>query len=124
MGVFWLLASQYYLPLTLRMGDPVRKVLKKCFIMLLDNPGFTFFMMLWSAVILACSIATALILPGISGLLFWHQDAFKLRLYKYDWLEEEKGRKSSDVPWEALFREDKDAIGPRSLKSMIFPWKD
>jgi len=124
MGFFWLLAGQYFFPLLIRMGDPLPKVLKKCFIMILDNPGYSLFLLFWSALLLVLSVATALLLPGLSGLLLWHQDAFKLRLYKYDWLEENPGRKPREIPWDELLGRDRDAVGPRSLKGMIFPWKD
>jgi len=122
--VFWLLSSQYFFPIFLRMKGNIPSALKKSLLITLDNPFFSFFILFYSMVILILSIITALIMPGISAVLLLHQDAVRLRLYKYDWMEENPGRKKSEIPWEVLVREDMDIIGKRSLKGMIFPWKN
>ena len=56
------------------------------------------------------------------------QNNFRIRLYKYDYLEEhpelttKKERKQ--IPWEDLIYEDRANLGPRGLKALLFPWKE
>ncbi len=63
------------------------------------------------------------LVPGICGIMLSGQDMMKLLMKKYDWLEENPNKTKKDLNWDELLQEEKDTIGPRSLKSMIFPWK-
>jgi len=45
-------------------------------------------------------------------------------LAKYDWMEANPEANHKKVPWAVLLAEDMERVGPRSLKGMIFPWKD
>ena len=47
----------------------------------------------------------------------------KLLMKKYDFLEENPDATKKDINWEDLLYEDKQLVGPRSIKNMIFPWK-
>ena len=123
-SIIWWLAAQYYFPILSRLDKGPKKILKKCFLILFDNTGFSIFLGIGSIATLAISVFTALLLPGVTGLLIWHQNALKLRLYKYDYLEEHPGTDKKYIPWDALLVEDRDKVGPRSLKGMIFPWKE
>jgi hypothetical protein len=121
--VFWALASQYYFPIQSRLDRKFFKMLKKMFLLFLDNPLFTLGLFLGSLLVFALSAFTAFLLPGIATILLWQNDALKLRLYKYDHLEkhpEERRR----IPWDALLVEDRERVGKRTLKGMIFPWKE
>ncbi|HAK46013.1 MAG TPA: hypothetical protein DCO79_08870 [Spirochaeta sp.] len=122
--VFWLLSSQYFFPVLIRMDGNIRKSLKKSFLICLDNPFYSLFVAIQSVVILIISSVTVLLMPGISAVLLLHQDALKLRLYKYDWLEENPNSGKSKIPWDVLHKEDNEKLGHRSFKGMIFPWKD
>ena len=48
----------------------------------------------------------------------------KLRLYKYDYLEENPDAKRNDIPWDALLIDERERVGKRTLRGMIFPWKE
>lgn len=122
-SIFFLLALQWYLPLRVRLGGGFLKNLKKAFIIFFDNAFFSVFLFVWTILSLALSVVLALLIPGLAGIALGLDDALKLRLYKYDWLEAHPGAKRSDLPWEELLTEDKELLGPRSLKNMIFPWK-
>ena len=58
---------------------------------------------------------------------WWEKNAPD-RLYKYDYLEEHPElttkKERRHIPWEELIYEDRETLGPRKLKSFIFPWKD
>ena len=127
--IFWCsvilaLAMQYYLPLRARLGGGLRKNLRKSFLLFFDNPGFSFFLFLHSAVTLAVSFFLAFLIPGVAGLALSGNVALRLRLYKYDWVEEHPEAKRREVPWEELLTEDRELVGKRTLKGMIFPWKE
>jgi uncharacterized membrane protein YesL len=127
--LFWVtvagvLAVQYYFPIQSRLDRKFRKIFRKTFLVFFDNPGFTIGLFLCALIILIGSAFTALLLPGISSLLLWWNIAFKLRLYKYDWLEQNPDANRRRIPWDALLVDDRERVGKRTLKGMIFPWKE
>lgn len=121
--VFWLLALQYFFPIQARLDKKFPKIMKKTFLLLLDNPLFSVGLSIGALLITVASGFTALLLPGLATVFLWWNVALKLRLYKYDYLERNpQGRKT--VPWDALLAEDRERVGKRTLKGMIFPWKE
>jgi len=121
--VFWVLAAQYYFPLQARLERRFFKTIKKMFLLLLDNPLFTVGLLIGSLVVFVLSAFTAFLLPGLATILLWWNVALKLRLYKYDHLEKHPDERRR-IPWDALLAEDRDRVGKRTLKGMIFPWKE
>ncbi len=120
----WILASQYYFPIQSRLDRKFRKIFRKTFPLFFDNPGFSVGLLLVAAIVFVASVLTALLLPGIASILLWWNVAFKLRMYKYDWLEKNPGENRRRVPWDALLIEDRERVGKRTLKGLIFPWKE
>ena len=122
------LSLLWFFPIRSRLEIHFGKCLKKCFILFFDNTGFTLFMVLYSLVLVALTPFLAFLIPGFSGLLLAWNNAFKLRMYKYDWIEQHPeipihtARKQ--VPWEELLTEDRETVGTRSIRNLIFPWKD
>lgn len=123
-SVMWLLSCQYYFPLRARLDRNVIKIVKKCFLLFFDNTFFTITLAFGTVVVLALSIFTALILPGIAAALLWFQVAFKILLLKYDYLEKNPGTNRRAIPWDMLLAEERERVGRRTLKGMIFPWKE
>ena len=123
-SVFWWMSVQYFFPASYQLEGGIRKQLKKSFLLLLDNTFFSIFLGIYSILILGISFFTALLIPGISVILLAHQAALKLRLYKYDYLEENNDISRKKIPWSALLYKEKEKIGSRTLKGMIFPWKE
>jgi hypothetical protein len=39
-------------------------------------------------------------------------------------LEENPDANRRKIPWDALLIDEKDRVGSRSIRGMIFPWKD
>jgi len=127
--LFWvtvaaLLAAQYFFPIQSRLDRTFRKIVRKSFLLLFDNTVFTFGLMAVGIVVFVASAFTAFLLPGISTIFLWWNAALKLRLYKYDWLEQNPGADRRKVPWDALLIDDRERVGKRTLKGMIFPWKE
>lgn len=119
------LALQYFFPLACRMpGDRPLKTFRKCFIILVDNLGTSLFLALFSAVSFVFTVVLVGLVPSISGILLNRQVALKLLLLKYDYLEENPDADRKKIPWEELLFDEREKVGHRSLKNMIFPWKD
>ena len=124
LAIFLLLVLPYYFPLmNLLPGDGPWKTFKKCFLIAGDNLGYTFLLLLHNTVDLVLSVVTMGMVPGVTGLMLGSQDMMKLLMKKYDWMEENPGKGKKDMDWSELIYEEKETLGPRSLKNMIFPWK-
>ena len=122
--IFIALAMAYYFPLmNLLPGDRPLKTLKKCLIIIGDNLGFTFFLVIYRLFMLVVSIFTMGLIPGVAGAQLAGQDAMKILMFKYDYLDENKAADRKHIPWEELLFDEREKVGPRSLKNMIFPWK-
>ncbi|HVP19812.1 MAG TPA: hypothetical protein VMU36_12520, partial [Spirochaetia bacterium] len=89
-----------------------------------DNPGFSIGLAICALIVAGVSVFTAFLLPGFATVLLWWNVAAKLRLYKYDWLEQNPGADRRRVPWDALLVEDRERVGKRTLRGMIFPWRE
>jgi hypothetical protein len=127
--VFWcavmlILALQYYIPVRSRLGGGFKKNLRKSFLLFLDNPGFSLFLLFYNLIGLAVSFFLVGLLPGLAGVALALDDALRLRLYKYDWLEAHPEGSRKEVPWDDLLVEDRELVGKRTLKGMFFPWKE
>jgi hypothetical protein len=135
--IFWTVAVcvvslQFFFAIRARLDTKLSKVFKKCFIFFFDNPGFCIFSFIHNLVLLAISGLLAFLFPGPAGILLYLDEALRLRLLKYDWLEENPPAvtegaikpKRPKIPWDALLIDDRDRTGTRSFKSFIFPWKD
>lgn len=128
--IFWAtviaaLAQVYYLPLAFYMDeDKALKTLKKCLLVVGDNLPFTLFLALYNLINLVISVLLAFLMPSYSGIMIGQMNATRLLLLKYDYIEAHPGVKKKDIIWEDLLYEEKERVGKRSLKGMIFPWKD
>jgi len=130
MFIFWaiiivLLAMMYYFPLAFLMeDDKPKKTLKKSFLVLGDNFGISLFVMLWGIIAGIISVILAFLIPGMGGVNLNNTVAMKLLMFKYDYLEENPNENPKEINWEDLLFDEKEKVGNRSLKNMIFPWKD
>ncbi|MDR2899918.1 MAG: hypothetical protein LBV20_00155 [Treponema sp.] len=127
--IFWtfaaaILSFQFFFAIRSRLDTKLSKIIKKSFIIFLDNPGFAIFSLLHNTVILILSIFLALLFPGPAGILLYLDEALRLRLLKYDYLEANPDANRRKIPWDALLIDEREKTGDRSLKSFIFPWKD
>jgi hypothetical protein len=131
--IFWTMATvifslQFFFAIRARLDTKLVKVFKKCFIIFFDNPGFAIYSFLHTIVILILSAVLALLLPGPAGILLFLDEAMRLRLLKYDWLDanpdETGSTKRRKIPWDAILIDEREKTGTRSFRNFIFPWKD
>jgi len=116
--------SLFYPGLNAQVEPQVRKLARKSFLLFLANPWASFVMVLGVLVIGALSIVTLGFFPGVFGLAIWLQVCFRFLLAKYDWIEANPEADAKKVPWAEVLAEDMEKVGPRTLKNLIFPWKD
>lgn len=127
--VFWtlvigVLSFQFFFAVRARLDAKLIKALKKCFLIFFDNPGLCVFSLIHNAVLLVLSGFLAFLFPGPAGILLYLDEALRLRLLKYDWLEANPEANRRKIPWDALLIDEREKTGTRTLKSFIFPWKD
>jgi hypothetical protein len=131
--IFWtlvlgLISFQFFFAIRARLDTKPKKIIKKCFIIFFDNPGFSIFSLLYTLVTLALSVITVLLLPGPAGLLLFLDEGLRLRLMKYDWLEANPPAADTPqrrpIPWDALLIEEREKTGTRTFRNFIFPWRD
>ncbi|MDR3115507.1 MAG: hypothetical protein LBU25_08305 [Treponema sp.] len=127
--IFWtillgILALQFFLASRARLGTKIPKILKKCVLIFFDNPLFCIFSFMFCLVMLVLSVFLAFLFPGPAGILLYLDEALRLRLLKYDWLEVHSDANRRKIPWDVLLIEEREKTGSRSFRSFIFPWKD
>ena len=119
LSVLWFFAVQN------RLSGGLRKLIRKCFLITLDNLGLSLFtglilvplqMILWPL--------TAFGAFGPAGIQLYMNGALRLLMFKYDWLEEHPDARRRDIPWYELLIDERERVGKRTLKGMIFPWKE
>ena len=126
--VFTLLSLQWFVAIRSLMHNDFKKCLKKCFIVFFDNIWFSLFTVVYNFFLLALSVFLFGLLPSVAGITLAQVNALRLRLYKYDYYEAHPELKTPKekryIPWDELLHNDKETLGPRSFKSLIFPWKE
>lgn len=127
--LFWtmilaMLILQYVPAIFARDGGTLRQIFRTSLFLFVDNPGFSIFLLLWRIITLAISMLTMLLAPGPAGSALASAVAVRLRMKKYRYIKDNPGADRRHIPWDELFVEEKELLGKRTLKGMIFPWKD
>lgn len=130
--LFWIdivliLSLQWFIAIRSLMKNDFKKSLKKCFLIFFDNTGFSILMGIYSFILIILSVFCVGFVPSLSGLVLAQVNALRLRLYKYDYLEQhpelENTAQRKKIPWEELIYDDRETLGPHKLKQIFFPWK-
>lgn len=128
--LFWIsvgvyLTIMWYFPVRNRLSGGFRKSLRKSALIMFDN---IFLSLFTGIIVLPVNIIlwplTAFGAFGPAGIQLYLNGALRLLMYKYDWLEEHSDATRKDVPWFELLIDEKERVGKRTLKGMIFPWKE
>jgi len=127
--LFWVwftafLASLFFPPASVRLRKKLLPSLRDSFSFVFDNLAFCLFSFSVFLVILVVSALLLFMLPGAATALLWVNVCFKVRLYKYVYLRTHPGTAKRDIPWDELIAEDRDMVGKRTLRGLIFPWRE
>jgi hypothetical protein len=128
-AVFWTIVAsgtilQYFFAVRSRLGATNAKAAKKCVLLFIDNPLFFIGTMLLSVLFFAVSVFLIFLFPGPAGVLLFADEALRLRLLKYDWLEQNADSDYKFIPWDTILAEEREKTGKRTMRGIIFPWKD
>ncbi len=117
------LSVQYYLPLFQAMPeDGPLKTFRKSLLLVTENFLFTVFLVIHSAFNIVLSAVTLFFLPGLSSVAVLRNNAVRLLLIRYDWMEEKHVDRHHIIVSDMLASENA-AVGHRTLKDFFFPWK-
>jgi hypothetical protein len=117
------LISLYFFPASFRINRKVIKSLQASYILFFQNIGFTCGMLTVVILLVPVSFLLFFMLPGPAAIILWINVCVKIRLYKHDYLEAHPGADKKSIPWEELLLEDEEKIGKRTIRGLIFPWK-
>lgn len=122
------LSLQWFLPIRSQLEKGFVRAVRKSFIVFFDNPGLSCFLLGYSCALTLLSFVTMFSVPGLCGVVLAQNEAFRLLMHKYDWIEKhpeldyQTARKA--IPWDELLVGERETLGERSLKSFFLPWKD
>jgi len=128
--LFWITVGVYFVliwffPVRNRLSGDFRKSLKKSALIMFDNLFLSIFL---GFIIIPVNLIlwpmTAFGAFGPAGIQLYMNAALRLLIYKYDWLDENPEAKRNEIPWYELLVDEKERVGKRTLKGMIFPWKE
>jgi len=125
--LFWIVVIcfmilPYFFPFDARSNRNFVTCLKKAILMFIDNLLFSLGLLIGALIISGISAFFIFIIPGIGMLLLWYNVAVRLRLAKYDYLEQNPNTKRLNIPWKEILEDDMERLSSRTLKRLIFPW--
>lgn len=125
---FWLYSGMsftlmYLIPVQALLELSFKKSLKMAFVLFIDSPFWALLVAVHGLFCLALSPFLAFMIPGLSVAIIGQLEIVRLRLLRFDWLKSNKGVKSP-TPWKQLLREEEELVGHRSIKELVFPWKN
>lgn len=105
----WLMSALYHFPILVEQRPGILKLLKRGFLITLDNPGFTAFVF-FAIILLTCFSAGILLgLPllymGLASVI--QTRALRALFVKYELLPPEKEPTPDDDPWDAIAAESR-----------------
>ncbi len=126
--MFWImlilfLGFQFFFPAYVRIRSTFFGALKKALILFLDNPLNSLAIILWGQLLTVVSFLLMFFMPGPSGVYLWYDEAVRMLLKKYDYLEENPEAPPKRIPWRVVTMQDREILGSRTIRNTIFPWK-
>jgi hypothetical protein len=112
----------FFLPVSFQLNRKIKKSIRICLTLVFDNTAFCLVLGLFVVILAAMSSLTVTILPGLFGICILVNSAVKIRLLKYDYLE--KNKDTVKVPWLTVLEDEVKLVGKRTIRNMIFPWKE
>lgn len=118
------IALQFYLPLLHWQENTPLQALKKSFFIMFANPGPALGLFFGSLMIAVLSFFTLFMFLGPAALLLWQTNGTYYLLLRHQHIEAGEGAVEKPFPWRQVLEEESETVGRRSLKNLIFPWKD
>jgi len=117
--VVWLMSALYHYPILIEQRPGLVKIVKRGFLVTLDNPAFTagvfFAIILLTFLSVAVMLPMALLWAGLAGVILTR--ALRALFVKYELLPPEREPSPDDDPWEAVA--DDPRAGGRDPRSAV-----
>jgi hypothetical protein len=113
----------YYFPASARFKKRKHLTLKKSFFLFTENIGYSLFLTAVSFIIFILSAFTGYLIPGFTSILLLWNAAVKIIAAKESYFAQRPDMIHQPVPWNEILQRDIDALGKRTLRGTIFPWK-
>lgn len=117
--VVWLMSALYHYPILIEQRPGPIKIIKRGFLITLDNPAFTagvfFAIMLLTCLSVVTMLPLALLYAGFVGVFLTR--AMRALFVKYELLPPEKEPSLEDDPWETTA--DEPRVGKRHPRSVV-----
>jgi hypothetical protein len=123
-NMIWILSCQYFFPVQSNLDKRFMKIIKKMLLVFFDNFLFSILIFIIGLVIFIFSAALIFLLPGLSFVFLLWNVTLKTLLYKYEFLENHPNFNRKRIPWDTILTEEKEKLGKRKLKGLVFPWKE
>jgi hypothetical protein len=117
-----LLALQYFFSLSLRTAHTRLKALKAMYQIFFAHPFLSLLLVFFAVLQAVFSVLTAFILPGISGILLFYDNAVRTIARKYTYIAEHPENRKN-IPWDELNREEEEKLDERNLLDFFFPFR-
>jgi hypothetical protein len=122
---FCLLTALFFPAISRRIGGGLADSIRQTIAFLFDNFVFCILCVFFCAVLFAVSIVLFFMYPGPAGIILFLDEAVRMRMLKYGYEKNQSGSKpGKSVPWAMLLEKDREALGKRTFRSFLFPWKD
>ncbi len=119
-----IIVNQFFYPVSFYYDSDEVSVFKRSLAIAFDNFGYSMLLVLKSIIDFIITIFTFSIIPGICGIGIARMDMVRLLTRRYQYLEANKGINKKDADWKQILADDITSTGTRTLRNMIFPWKD
>ena len=122
--VILFLIHQFFFPVCYYYNSDGSSVVKRSFAIGIDSFGYSFLLILRSLFDFVLSVITFSAIPGICGIGLSRMDMVRLLAKRYKYIESNTGVTKKDVDWHLILEDDINSTGKRTIRSIIFPWKD
>lgn len=122
--ILFLFVVQFYYPVCYYSELSAKSVINICLAYSFDNIPYSLILAIRSVFDLALTVVSLGIIPGIGGIGLSGMTMVRLLTERYQFLEKNESLSKKDADWNTILASDKVSTGKRTLRNMIFPWKD
>jgi|GEM_PF-3063394 len=117
-GIIVGLVLLFFYPFYIRSEGDIVESFKKSAFFISDNPVYVMGIIFGIAVIVAMSMFSYMIIPGLGAMVLWINVCVRTRLFKYDY-RKATNTHSGDIPWEEVLKDDIEMYETRGFSKKV-----
>lgn len=117
--LFSLIAFGYFLSLQHHMNDKLFVTIKKCLILFFAHPLLSIVLAFFTIFQLSISVVLLFFLPGISSVIVLWEEATRILMLKYDYIEKNPDIDIRKFPWDVVLADEKERLGHKSVRDLL-----